>query len=334
MSDTDVDEPALRAALGAARPDADSVAIETVGFGNRKRTRRVRFASADPVVVQTRERERALRDEAALLRAVRRRTSVPVPPVLAAGSADGTAYLVTGHVSGANLHDRFTGFDRDARATIARAFGRHLASLHRAFRFRRFGDVESVAGTDASDADGDDSESGGPPADLRATGPSDYQEWLADYGLAAVERLPPAFDDLDAALRAVVADPHVEPAPTPRLFPWDLRPGNAVVDGEALAAILDWERPRAADAALAFAKTEYLVADWYVDDPEPLREAFRNGYASVRPLPDVTPAHRVVAVADSAVDSRATVTNPGYPPRERDAAVAFHRASLSAALPD
>jgi len=119
---------------------------------------------------------------------------------------------------------------------------------------------------------------------------------------------------------------------TPRLFPWDLRPGNALVSDGRLSAVLDWERPMAAPPALSVAKTAYLVTDWYVDEPAPLRTAFRAGYERVRPIPSVEPVHRVVAIADSAVDTRGAVTNPGYPERNRQSSVDFHLAALSSAL--
>ena len=88
----------------------------------------------------------------------------------------------------------------------------------------------------------------------------------------------------------------------------------------------------AAPPAIAVAKTEYLVADWYVDEPQPLRTAFREGYESVRPVPTVEVVHRVVAIADSAVDSHGEVTNPGYPEFGRPESVAFHRAAVERAL--
>ena len=160
---------------------------------------------------------------------------------------------------------------------------------------------------------------------------SDDHGWLAAYGRRAVERLPPDFDPLRARLSDCL-DTATDVEVTPRLFPWDLRPGNALAIDGAVSAVLDWERPMAAPPALALAKTEYLVADWYVDDPAPLHETFREGYESVRPLPTVGPVHRVVAIADSAVDSRGDVTNPQYPDCGRSEAVAFHREALERAL--
>lgn len=101
-----------------------------------------------------------------------------------------------------------------------------------------------------------------------------------------------------------------------------------------MTAVFDWEAPLAADPALAVAKTAYLTADWYYPgrSAADLRVAFREGYRSVRPLPTVEPAHRDAAVASSAVDAAGAVTAPGYPPVDRDAAVAFHRRVLERAL--
>ena len=110
--------------------------------------------------------------------------------------------------------------------------------------------------------------------------------------------------------------------------------GEVVVADGAVAAVLDRESPLAAAPALSVAKAEYLVADWYVADPDPLRTAFATGYEAVRPLPPVEPVHRAAAVCRTAVDSTGTVTNPGYPEFDREAAVAFHRRALKRALVD
>ena len=75
-----------------------------------------------------------------------------------------------------------------------------------------------------------------------------------------------------------------------------------------------------------------MATDWYVDDPGPLRAAFRAGYRSVRPLPAVTRAERLAAVVRSAVDGDGEVTRPGYPERTGEAAVAFHRDRLESLL--
>jgi len=252
-----------------------------------------------------------LRTESTLLAAIGQRTSVPVPPVLAAGRAGGVAYMVTPHVVGTDLHEQFTALDPDTRRALARTFGEHLGTLHDEFQFEDYGALVV-----------DDGE-------LTAWR-EDWSTWLAEYGRSAVERLPAAFDPVRGAVRALFAEPAIGTSPPARLFPWDFRPGNALVTDGELTAVLDWEEPLAAAPALAAAKAEYLVADWYVADPAPLREAFVAGYERVRPYPAVKPVHRAAAVADSAVDSTGTVTNPGYPEMDREAAVGFHRRALDA----
>jgi fructosamine-3-kinase len=294
-------------ALGAI--DEPATAIDAIRSGNRKLTAVARFADHSPVVVQVCGEQTWLRSEATLLTQIGDRTAVPVPPVLAAGTHDGVAYMVTAHVAGEDLHERFAGLSSTRQRDLARSFGTHLAQLHRAFRFDGYGTLEVTDGELT------------PPA-------QSWPSWFAAYARNALDRLPPAFDPLQSALRDAVSQQPADAAPIARLFPWDFRPGNALLADGDLAAVLDWEAPLAAPAALSVAKTEYLVADWYVDDPDPLRDAFRDGYVSVRPYPDVRPAHRVVAIADSAVDSTGAVTNPRYPELGREDAVTFHRRAL------
>jgi aminoglycoside phosphotransferase (APT) family kinase protein len=143
-----------------------------------------------------------------------------------------------------------------------------------------------------------------------------------------VAALPPSLASLGETVRDVVGDADLPSRPPSRLFPWDFRPGNALVEDGRVSAVLDWGGPLAAAPALSVAKAEHLVADWYVDDHDPLRAAFREGYAEVRPLPSVPRAYRLAAVVRSAVDSAGVVTRPGYPERTGEAAVSFHRERL------
>lgn len=332
--DSTATREAARAALTAARPDPTAVEWRPLGRGNRKETALVTLVDGDRVVVQAATDVAAVRSERALLDAVGRHTSVPVPTALAVGHVDGAAALVTEYVGGADLHERFTAFDTAARCALARAFGRSLAELHEAFRFERYGLVTAAGGAErsrsGSDArlvarasDGDD---------LPETDGTDWAAWLGAYGRSGLARLPSAFDDLRGDLAALFDEPAVESAPAARLFPWDFRPGNALVADGELAAVLDWEAPLAAAPALSVAKAEYLVADWYVEESEPLREAFRAGYGSVRPVPTLRPVHRAAAVCRTAVDSNGVVTNPGYPEFGREKSVSFHRRALERAL--
>lgn len=323
---------AAHAALTAARPHAAPVDWQPLGRGNRKETALVTLADGDGVVVQTAADPAAVRSERALLDAVGERTSVPVPTVLAAERVGDAAALVTEHVDGRDLHERFVDCDRSTQRALARALGRSLAELHEAFRFERYGSVAAPERSDAGPGDAVVELVASAGDDAPGTDGTDWAAWLGAYGRTGLARLPAAFDDLRVDLAALFDDPVVESAPPARLFPWDFRPGNALVADGELAAVLDWESPLAAAPALSLAKAEYLVADWYVADPAPLRDAFRAGYGSVRPVPTVSPAHRAAAVCRTAVDSSGVVTNPGYPELGREKSVSFHRQALEGAL--
>lgn len=287
-------------------PGYDPTAVESPPQGNHKETVVAHYADRPAAVVQLTDDPATAHVEATLLSAIRARTDVPVPRLLSRGSLGSRGYLVTEHVAGANLHERFADCDADARRRLARRFGASLAALHDAFRFE-------AAGPLALDATGR----------LTATGPS-ADEFARQYASEGVAALPSAFDDRRDAIEDALAD-RPERDRAPRLFPWDLRPGNALLADGDIAAVLDWGDPLAADPALAVAKVEHLVANWYVSDPAPLRQAFRAGYESVRPLPDVSVADRTTAVVQSAVDSNGTVTRPRYPELTGDDAIEVHR---------
>lgn len=293
--------------------DGEPTEIDGIQRGNRKQTAIARFADHGPVVVQICTEKTWLESESTLLRQIRTRTDVPVPPVLRAGSNDGIAYMITAYVAGGDLHERFTGVSATVQRELARSFGRYLAELHEQFTFGGYGAL--VVSGDR----------------LTAQRP-DWETWLREYGRRAVSRLPPAFEPVRTDCRGLFSELPADSAPTARLFPWDFRPGNALIAEDTVTAILDWEAPLAAPASLSVAKAEYLVADWYVDEPEPLRAAFRSGYERIRPYPSIPAAHRVAVIADTAVDSSGTVTNPGYPEAGHDAAVEFHRAALADAV--
>ena len=355
---TPVDAPWVQAALSAVRPEGTVTSVEPIEAGGRRSTLVVRFADADPIVVRHGSNRTAVETEAALLSAVAAETTVPVAAPLGWGlSADGSdgtgdpgvsggwddsngssdaadetgpdgdgdvddGWLATRFVGGDDLHKRFVALDTASRRDLAAAFGRFLGELHAAFRFGGYGPIVADGGelrvthrSDDGDADRD-----------RATA---WRDWLVGRGRESLDRLPSEFADVAAAARQRLDAWTVEDAPTPRLFPWDLRPGNALVADGEITAIVDWEAPLAAGAALSVAKAEYLLVDWYVpEEADALRRAFRSGYAGVRPVPTVDDVHRIVAVAEAAVDSHGVVTNPRYPPVGRDEAVRFHRRHL------
>lgn len=290
-------------------PDRPPKTIEQPRQGNHKETVVARYADRPALVVQLADDADAIHTEAVLLGAVADRTSVPVPRLVAHGRLGDRGYLVTEYVDGADLHERFVRLSPGWRRTIARQFGTVLGQLHEVFPF-------ASAGPLSVDEKGSLVAAGLTPTEAFAT--------TADDGLAA---LPAAFDDLRPALASALEPP--SEMRRPRLFPWDLRPGNAILSDGALAAVLDWDHPRAADPALSVAKTEHLVVRWYGTDPEPLRSAFRAGYRDVSSLPTVPRAYRVAAVVTAAVDSEGVVTRPHYPERTGDDAVTVHRQWLT-----
>ncbi|CCQ37141.1 APH family phosphotransferase [Natronomonas moolapensis 8.8.11] len=316
----------IRAAVESARPGRAIESIERPVEGNRKETAIVTVDGGERLVVQRTEDPSALRTETRLAREIAARTTVPVPTVLECGRVDGAdgrdhggAYRVVEAADGTNLHERFGALSPAVRRRIAERFGRALAEIHGAFAFERFGPVVADAG-ESGDGGG-----------LRADGPDSWTRWLDAYIRECVDALPEPFADLEAAIEATIeARPTADP--TPRLFPWDFRPGNAMIDRGELTAFLDWGDPLAAGAGLSLAKAEHLLVDWYIDDGTALRTAFRDGYTEVRPLPEVGRTERVAAVVDSAVDSDGAVTRPGYPERTGAAAVEFHRRRLRALL--
>jgi len=306
--------PDVERVLRRVRPNREPVSIERPRQGNHKQTAIARYEDGQPIVVQTADDAASIAVEAELLSAITERTAVPVPTLLDSGSLDGNGggYLLTEYVPGKDLHAEFVDLPTDSRCVIARRFGTILGHLHEAFQF-------DLAGRLRVEDD----------VQLAAAGHSP-DEWFRSHSDRALSALPPDFDDLRPAL-ADAMEPPARPNP-PRLFPWDLRPGNAVVRDGTLVAVLDWGEPRAADPALSVAKTEHLLTRWYGTEPEPLEAAFREGYASVRQLPEVPAAYRVAAVASAAVDSTGTVTRPHYPERTGGDAVAIHRQWLAERL--
>jgi hypothetical protein len=306
-----------RALVNAVFPNRDIVSMSTSRAGNFKRTVAVWFEAHDPVVVQY-SSETSLRTEGELTRAIGGRTSVPVPRILEIGGHRSASYIVSELAPGQNLHSHFTGLDRGTQRHISREFGRYLGEIHEAFDFDGVGPVSSTGGSEC--------------LRFNATETDDFAGWFRRYAREGIEVLPEAFDPVRGRLADAILSRPYESGWEPRLFPWDLRPGNALaLDGE-LSAVLDWGDPLAAPPELAVAKARHLVADWYVEDAQPLRSAFRDGYESVRAYPTVPTAFELVGVVRSAVDSHGVVTRPRYPEWTGDEAVQFHLDRLTELL--
>jgi hypothetical protein len=307
-----------RALAVAVFPDRSVASTAASNAGNSKRTVAVWFEAADPVVLQY-STETSLETEGHLARAISDRTTVPVPRVIEVGSHGPSSYIASELAPGENLHSRFAGFDRETQRHIAREFGRYLAEIHEAFRFDGVGPVDSTTGPD------------GPR--FHATVTDDFEGWFRQYAREGIEALPEPFDPVRERLEAAICSGQYECDWDPHLFPWDLRPGNALGADEELSAVLDWGDPLAAPPGLAVAKAKHLIADWYVADAEALRVAFDDGYESVRTSPTVPTAFQLVAVLRSAVDSQGVVTRPRYPEWTGEKAVQFHLHRLTDLLP-
>jgi Phosphotransferase enzyme family. len=313
--------------------DRRVTAIDQMNRGNRKQTSVVEFADKPSVIAQLSTDIGAIRSELAVTLAISETDWIPVPRVLDGGVVGETGYMLTESVSGEDLHERFSAFTAADRQRVAHSFGRVLGEIHAATEFETCGPVRPT---------GRQWERDQWPVDvslsaLAVEGGADPVDWLVTYGAEALDRLPPAFDPEARQIRTRLealspADWESKLPQETALFPWDLRPGNALVDGAQITAILDWEAPMAAPVALAVAKVEYLVTDWYLEDPEPERAAFRDGYRSVRPYPEIPPLQRALAITASTVDSNGVVTNPMYPELGRAEAVAFHRQALQDCL--
>ncbi|MFC7136953.1 phosphotransferase family protein [Halobaculum litoreum] len=295
------------AALDEAFPGRTVESVTTVHAGNRKRTVVARFGDGRApatAVVQTAPAGSGLRTEAALARSVAARTDVPVPEVLGGGvvPGHGRAFVVTEHAAGEDLHARFVALAPARRTAVAREFGRYLAGLHAAFAFEGYGPVglRGPAGWEAVLDDPDPGSALAVGGRRETTGgipeaSDDWADWFLRYATAGVDALPAGFDDLRPRLRAELADerPRLPASPPSTLYPWDLRPGNALVDDGRVTAVVDWGQPLAADPALSLAKVEHLVCDWYLDDDGSLATAVRAGYRERRPLPSVPSVYRL-----------------------------------------
>lgn len=286
--------------------------------GNHKETALVDFADGSSVVVQLSSDPDELSLETAVAQTVSERTTIPVPRVLATGSVADRGYVVAERANGTELHERFVSLETGVQQNVARSFGRGLAELHDTFSLDGYGDVTASAV--------------GTRFEFRAVESSDWSRWFTTYIRDGIDALPPAFDSLRERLVDAIEETTLPERPDASLYPWDFRPGNALVADGDISAVLDWGRPLAAPPSLGVAKVEHLVAEWYVSDGASLRRAFRDGYESVRPYPSVDQIYRVAAVLRSAVDSNGEVTRPGYPERTGGRAVSFHRRRLESLL--
>jgi fructosamine-3-kinase len=323
-------ESVVNEIVAALYPQATVTTARRIRTGNFKQTVLVDLADRESLVVQYRSLDHGhLRPEARVTEVIGEETEVPVPDILGVGQVDDRSYIVTHRVPGINLHERFESLPEERRLALTRTLGRFLGALHQRFTFPQYGPVVAINGG------------------LTTTGDDvSWQAWLRSYveeGLDAMESplrdLRPRIErTLDAGVSSLPS------APTPRLYPWDYRPGNVLLDeretpSDRIAAVLDWADPLAAHRELSLAKAEFLTADWYADPPiaDRLREAFYKGYQERMAVDDGywdtrRRLYRLVALVRSAFDSQGAVTLPRYPMVEEEEALAFHRTHIEAVL--
>jgi hypothetical protein len=290
------------------RPDAHIEQVRPIGHGGRRETVEVEFRSWPSIIIQSAGSLDAAETELALLTRLDRETSIPTAPPIRAGQVGTQAWIATDAIDGIDLHGRFTSATPRVQRRLIRQFGAVLGEVHALWESDHHGPVLA-----------------GGPGELYVGDPASWTTYFGAYTARHLSRLPAAFDDLRVELaEAMIAAP-AAPGPA-RLFPWDLRPGNALCADDAITAIIDWEGPIATAPALALAKAEYVIARWYVgvDRGQRLVEALHAGYETVRPIPEIGAEHRIATAMAAAVDSHGAVTNPGYPPVDDTAAVAFH----------
>lgn len=307
-------------------PEATIESVDPTRTGNFKQTVVVELENHNTVVVQFRRLDHgALEPEAKVTEVIGERTEVPVPPIVGVGTVGSIAYLLTERVPGVNLHDRYESLPREDRIALTRTMGRFLAALHATFSFDTYGSVVPNNGS------------------LHTPGEtSTWQGWLQDYLEAGLSALPDSLQEMRPAIKSVAESQLSElpTAPTPRLYPWDFRPGNILLaeddpSGIQIAAVLDWGDPLAAHRELSMAKAEYLIADWYADDQlaDRLRSAFYSGYTNRLSISEDywtsrRRLYRTVAIVRSAVDSQGEVTRPRSPMVDTETAERYHRRHL------
>lgn len=313
-----------------AFPEASIETINPTRTGNFKQTVVVTLADRPSVVVQFRELAHGhLRPEAQVTTIIGDQTTIPVPPVLAVGDIEEYAYVVTERVPGVNLHERIESLSPDQRSDLVRTLGRFLGKLHRTFSFETYGEVRAVEET------------------LRTSGPErHWHDWLEEYAWAGLEALPGSLELNREQIGTAITDglENLPDHPTPRLYPWDYRPGNVLLEdndpqGIQIAAVLDWGDPLAAHRELSLAKAEYVIADWYADQTmaNRLRSALYRGYKTEISIPPAywnerRRIYRLIGIVRSAVDSQGAITRPRSPMVDPETAADFHQIHLRRAL--
>lgn len=270
-----VNVPDAVAAVAAREfPDSDVRAVERLA-GGCKDTYRVGLGGRAVVVAFPREawyaRQFAL--EPALMRLVRRETTLPVPRVLASDVSGrvGRPYHVTAAIDAADLDGRFASLPRGTQVALLEAAGRALAELHDEVRF------DAVGPLVAADTDR------GVAVDSRPSWPAFLGE-LVDAWLAELDGS--RFADLTATFERVPTPASfLSPTPEPVCLHFDYAPGNLLARGDDLVGVVDWGFAVAGHAEYDLFEFEKNVLLGQFDSPavrDELRPHVYAGYRDVR----------------------------------------------------
>ncbi|WP_318567616.1 aminoglycoside phosphotransferase family protein [Salinigranum marinum] len=265
---------AVAAVVAREFPDSEVHAVERLA-GGCKDTYRVELCDRAVVVAFPREAWYARRFalEPALMRLVRRETTVPVPRVLASDASGrvGRSYHVTTAIDAADLDGRFASLSRETQVALIEAAGRALAELHDEVRF------DAVGPLVAADTDR------GVAVDPRPSWPA-FLEELVDTWVGELDGS--RFADLTATFEGVLTPasfPSLDPAPVCLHF--DYAPGNLLARGGDLVGVVDWGFAVAGHAEYDLFEFEKNFLLGQFDSPavrDELRPHVYAGYRDVR----------------------------------------------------
>ncbi|MEZ4865437.1 MAG: aminoglycoside phosphotransferase family protein [Caldilineaceae bacterium] len=210
------------------------------------------------VVLKLPFNQRKLQRETRILTLLQGR--LPVPTVLASWQGDETT-------AGALLLSWLPGAPatNDATPALAYGMGELLAQLHQV-RTRGFGD---------------DYDTPSQSTDWQAR----LVEYISSWETECSPALPTTFVQQAVTTYQTLLQ-RLPPPDGPCLVHMDYRPGNILVDGEAITGLIDFESARGGSAERDFVK---MREELWLNNPA-TEAPFLSGYAAVRPLPDLAAA--------------------------------------------
>ncbi len=272
----DPSEAVVAAVAHAFGSASDVRGVERLS-GGCKDTYRVERGEGTVVVAFPREPwyEPSFALEPALMRIVRRETSVPVPRVLASDVTGAAVrpYHVTEYIDAPNLRGRFAACRRETQAALLEAAGRALANLHAGVPFESSGPLRREGrGVTVDPAPSW-------PAFLAAL----VERWLTELDGSR-------FADLRGTFEAVLTpESFLSVDPDPVCLHFDYAPGNLLARGDALVGVVDWGFAVSGHAEYDLFQFEKNFLLGEVRDPTVREELGPHVYAGYRERGDLAP---------------------------------------------